>query len=31
MAKYLLARMIVFIIVFAILFGLSSLFGLIPE
>jgi hypothetical protein len=29
MAKYFLARMIVFIVVFAILFGLASLFGLI--
>jgi hypothetical protein len=30
-ARYFLARLIVFMVVFAILFGLSSLFGLIPD
>ncbi len=30
MARRLLARLIVFIVVFAVLFGLAKLFGIIP-
>jgi hypothetical protein len=30
-ARYLLARLMVFIVVFAVLFGLATLLGIIPD